>query len=182
MKSYTCKNISYGLEISWPNPILQNLYSQWRKQSVLHGKMDGRLSLLMVAGLRSLSIPYWWLGTVQKYWRKSELFSCPIIIVRSESSIFPARWLCSKSLLKCSKPCFSFAAVLSYGSCPKASWSCPLLAAILISEFWDLLQADIRERFPPCSSNLQVIGEGTHTHRHGCISVINTLLVSCNLL
>ena len=106
MKSYTCKNISYGLEISWPNPILQNLYSQWRKQSVLHGKMDGRLSLLMVAGLRSLSIPYWWLGTVQKYWRKFELFSCPIILVRSESSIFPARWLRSKSLLKCSKACF----------------------------------------------------------------------------
>ena len=53
--------------VKYLDGILQNLYLQWRKQSVLHGKMDGRLSLLMVAGQLSLSIPYWSLGMVQKY-------------------------------------------------------------------------------------------------------------------
>jgi len=165
------------MKLKYLDGILQNLYLQWRKQSVLHGKMDGRLSLLMVAGQLSLSIPYWSLGMVQKYWRKFELVSC-LILVRSESSIFPVRWLCSKSLPKCSRYVFLFCSSQLW-FLSQESWPCTLPAASTHFIVLRSVAGPHMAKFSPCSK-WQGIDEGTHSH--SCISVIGSLLVSWCLL
>lgn len=113
--------IEFELKLKDIDGIMQNLYSLWRKPSVLLGKMDGRLLLLMEAGPLSLSTPYWLLRLAQKSWQNFEFISC----WRRRVIYSWPRWLCS-SIDLCLTSWVECTRYSSFSLCGPEPYFCPI--------------------------------------------------------